>query len=272
MIGWWAIAAAQDLAVPEPPPPVPYEITVWGDLAVDKARDTIVREIESHGYTVARRKNGDTVFRGHPRWRGNVTLSDDGTLAFSRPILGFSAPPPQLYTQDPLYQDVTRPDPLSIEPACNSSTWYESRELSEQSAACVGVGPVKATFWLAPSMRKLQTGRDQLLADTRDEVDEYLAIKRRTVFEQSLLDLPDRLDALWATGAPLDPGPPLLTPEARRRAVLEFWATRADTPEGERTSEAVEDWLGAVVESGPTPITPEERAEFSARRPDRQLP
>ena len=246
MIGWWAIAAAQDVSVPEPPPPQPYEITVWGDSAVDKARDTIVHEIEALGYRVVRRRDGETVFRPRERWKGRITFLDDGTFTWGRPVVGFTPMPPAVYTDDPRYQSLDPDDPM-----------------------ITGAGP---TVWILPSRARLETARVEVLDETRDEVDAYLAIKRRTVFEQSLLNLPDRLDALWTTGAPLEPGPPLATPEARRRAVLEFWATRADTPEGDRTSEAVEDWLGAVVETGPAPITPEERAEFSARRPDRQLP
>jgi hypothetical protein len=262
VIGWWAALAAA----------APIEITVWGDLAVDKARDAVVRDIEGHGYRVVRRKDGDTVFQGRPAWKGRVTLSEEGVLTFARPVVGFSTTPPELYTQDPLYEDVSRPDPLGIEPATCSGTVRFDETTDPDCVDGAAMLPIKATFWLAPSKTKLQTGWDQLARDVEPEVEQYLAIKRRTVFEEKLAVLPDALDALWKDGVPLEPGPTLPTAEARRRAVLEFWASRTDTPEGNRTAEVAEDWLRAVVQSGSTPITPEERAEFAPRQANRELP
>lgn len=254
MIWLVTIAFAQEPA--SPADPVPYEVTVWGDLAVKQARDDIVSAIEGHGYRVVRRSDGETVFRGRPRWRGKITLSDEGALTFDQPLVVLAPTPAEQYTQDPRYEDVSTPDPMLTEPAGSGASY----------------GPVPVLTVQLPSERKLQAGRDEIARDVEDEIEAFLAIKRRTTFEGGLLGLPDRLDALWETGAPLAGGSPLATPEARRRAVLEFWATRTDTPEGRRTAEAVEDWLAAVVEAGPDPIPAEERAEFAARRPDRQLP
>jgi hypothetical protein len=256
---WLAVAAAQDAPapVPDPPPePAPYEITVWGDLAVKQARDTIVREIEGHGWRVVRRGDGETVFRTRPRWKGKITLTDEGALTFDQPLVVLAPTPVEQYTQDPRYEDVTTPDPLRDVPAGTGAA----------------LGPVPVLTVQTPTKRKLQFEREALARDVADEIEAFLVIKRRTAFEDALLGLPDRLDALWTDGTPIEPGPVLPTPEARRRAVLEYRSTRTDTPEGRRTAEVTDDWLAAVVQSSPHPITPAERAEFDARTPDRPLP
>ena len=215
-----------------------------GDLAVKKARDEVVRQIEGLGYRRVRRKGDDFVFRGPA---GKVTFRDDGVLAFGKTLVRFVAPPPAHGMPD-----VRRAIPGEMTPMEG------------------GAGP-----WvqLGTSRTKMDPVREEVLAATRDAVDAYLAVVRRTAFEEALQRLPDRLDRLWQEGVPLSGDDPLPTPDARRRAVLEHWATRTETPEGTRAAAAVEAWLRAVVQPSDHPITEAERAEFGPRRSDgRELP
>jgi hypothetical protein len=244
LLGW---ARAQE-PVPEPVPetevpPASEEVVVWGRLAVDKARDALVQQFEGLGYRVVRRRDGRTIFRGQD---GKITLLPSGELVFGAAPPRFVDQPPESYTKDPRYEDLD-PDPM-----------------------VQGAG-VSVAF---PGGPKLQTRRDEILRETRDELDAYVAVMRRTAFEEMLQALPERLDLLWKEGVPLEPGDAVLpTPEARRRAVLEHWATRVETPEGQRTCAAIEAWLSSVIEASQTPITEAERQEFEPRRKDgRELP
>lgn len=278
VVMWWAaIAAAQDAPPVEPPPepapepapasapapepvpaPVPApepapasvapapveEVVVWGELARDQARDRLLHRMEELGFRLARRDGDDLVFRG-PSWTGRSTFHDDGSFTFSRPVVGFRSPPPEAYTPPPGHEP-----PLG-------------------SPMQMGVGP---SFWVLPSGRKLRRLHDQLLDATHAETEAYLAVSRRTELENQLQVLPDRLDALWRDGTPLGgQGAALASPDDRRRAVLAYWATRTDTPEGQRVAEAVEQWLGAVVQTSDHPITDAERSEF-VRADGRVLP
>jgi hypothetical protein len=252
---WLALglARAQE-TVPEPVPaepvpaePVPAEpaeeVVVWGRLAVDKARDAVVKQFEGLGYEVARRKDGRVIFRGKD---GKITLLPSGDLVFGAAPPRLVDQPAESYTQDPRYEDL-EPGPMAPGPGVSVAL---------------------------PGGEKVQGRRDEILRETRDELDAYTAVVRRTAFEEMLQALPDRLDRLWTDGVPLDPNAAVLpTPEARRRAVLEHWATRTDTPEGRRTCAALEAWLSSVVQSSEAPITDAERQEFEARRKDgRELP
>lgn len=235
MIAWVAAALAQE---PEPARE-PFEIVVWGRFAVDKARDDIVRAMEALGWSVRRREADRVVFSPPHAWMGRAELLDDGTFAFGRPALGFAPFPAEVLEaeqRDP--PDLHAPEPAS--------------------------GGV--TFWVLPSDRKLAPGREQVLRETRDEVDLYVAILRRTAFEETLQALPDRLDALWTQGTPLEAGPILATPDERRRAVLAYWASRAESWEGGRVAAAVGVWLAETVQTSDHPVTPAEREEF--RRDD----
>lgn len=221
------------------------EIVVWGRLATEQARDAIVHQLEDLGWDVVRRDEGRTVLRGPRAWMGRAELDEDGAFSWTRPLMGFTTLPPEAWAppaDEP--PDPNLPPPL------------------------VGAGP---SFWILPSRTRLDEVRASVLAATQDEVDRYREVRRRTIFEEQLQTLPERLDRLWSDGEPLEPGPSLPDPAARRRVVLEHWASRADTPEGGRAAEVIGTWLAETVQTSPWPITDEERAAY--RRPDgRVLP
>jgi hypothetical protein len=235
----------------EPAEPVPaepqadVEITVWGRLAIQQARDEVVDQIEELGYREVRRRNGETMFRGR---YAKVTFFDDGRLQIGRVVAGLAPPP----------REVTEPPPRP--------------GLPQRTAPMeTGAGP---WFWALPSKAKIDPLREEILQATRDEVQAYVEVMRRTALEEMLQGLPDRLDRLWTEGAPLSgQGAPIEGMDARREAGLAFWASRTDTVEGRRAAEVVESWLSAVVQASEHPITAEERAKFEAQAPPgRTLP
>ncbi len=191
---WWL--ALVGLAWAQDPDEADIEITVWGDLAIRKARDEVVSEDEALGWR-ADRQDGRTVFKGPKAWMGAAILYDDGTVDFRAPVLSFAPRPTEDYTYDPR-RETPNVGPNDLDPV-------------------VGAGP---TVQLGASRRKLEPARTELLRAISDELVAYRGVLQRTAFEERLLALPDRLDALWKAGVPLETGPPLPTSEARRQAVL----------------------------------------------------
>ncbi|MEZ4240659.1 MAG: hypothetical protein R3F59_31810 [Myxococcota bacterium] len=241
------IEAPTPVEAPEPEPDVQAseEIVVWGQLAIAKARDAVANQLEDLGYKEVKRKDGATKFRGK---YATVTFYEDGRLQVGKVVAGLAAPP----------ADRTEPPPRP--------------GLPERSAPMEpGVGP---WFWALPSKAKTDPVRAEILEATRDEVEAYVRVVQRTATEEMLQALPDRLDALWKDGTPLSGGGgPIEGADARRAAVLAFWASRTDTVEGQRAAKAVEAWLEATVQPSAHPITAAERTQYEAMRPDgRTLP
>lgn len=238
---------------PDAPADADEEVVVWGQLAIQVARDRVANALGRLGWRSAGRdRDGALVFRPPHSWLGRVRFTEGGELMFGRPVVGFSAPAGEAFSVDPRYEDAAPTAPTD-------------------HPLDTGLGP---WFWLLPSPARLEGYRAIVRESTRGEVDAYVDVVRRTAFQEQLLALPDRLDATWADGAPLDgDGPALATLADRRRAVLAYWASRADTVEGHRMCAAVEAWLAAVVQASDHPIPPAERATYEAMRSDgRRLP
>jgi hypothetical protein len=77
-----------------------------------------------------------------------------------------------------------------------------------------------------------------------------------------LAELPAQLELLWAEGQPLETGPLLATPADRKAALLAFWSSRAETPEGERVRAQVEAFLNARVQTSEHALSAEELVGF----------
>jgi hypothetical protein len=85
-----------------------------------------------------------------------------------------------------------------------------------------------------------------------------------TAFEERLQGIAGRLDALWTAGVPIEGSAPPIAEADRLQAVVDFWATRADTKEGLRMTKAVEAWITNRLEAVPDDV----RTKAEARRQD----
>jgi hypothetical protein len=203
------------------------EVVVYGQLAVDKARDAVVRDLEAMGYR-AKRFEEDRVILRSGDWRGAVILHDDGQVEFTRPLLGMTEPPPELFEVDPARTGAVDP----MRPGMNAG------------------GP---TFWVRPSDQRRAEAQAKVVGATEGRRAELRDVFTRTIEEDLLFALPDRLDAM------------------SRDEVLAYWAQQADDPFGQRVTRAVERWMEANWTAAP--VTPEERARHESGRQDgRSLP
>ena len=228
---------------PAQEPPLP-EVVVWGRLAVDRARDDLVRRITALGYREVRRRDDEVVLASGD-WRGRVVVSPDGALSFTSPIAGFGPMDPSTYAFDPA---TDRAGP--------------SRTAAQEPGAGV-------TLWILPSPARRADAHRTVFDATGAERVALRAIVERTAQEEWLEALPDRLDRLWTLRDPLAAGA-LVAPDARRAAVLGYWSSRPDDPFGLRVTEVVESWMLANL---PAPTDAAERARAEAGRADhRSLP
>ncbi len=217
---------------------VDAEMTVYGRLAIDRALDDVVDKMEYLGYT-ARRDGDRVVFKPPLGWMGKAIL-EDGQLEFRRSVAGLAGP------DDSVNMELFR----RIDPNKPPTEGYGLR------------------LWLLPSEKKVEPLRAEVVEAVGPELSRYNAVVARTALQERLADLPDRLDGVWNNGTPLVGMATLDTRTARRRHVLEYWATRASTPEGRLTARKVADWLDAVVQESDSPITDAERSEFEGQRDD----
>ena len=225
-----AAIPADPVAESTPAPPEAYEVTVWGEAAIRDQRARVVRTFEGQGWRAKDR--GDEVrFRGPRAWMGKGHLDvATGTFTWSQPVVVLYAATGQRLS-----------DPVPGSP--NLSTG----------------GGLSLQFGI-PSPRKVRGTQDRVFAEVASSLEAYRSVIAETEFRTRLAALPDRLDALWTTGAPLDEGAPLADAAARRAAVLAYWRSRADTPEGRAFARAVEAWVHATVQPSATPFTDAEVA------------
>ena len=252
-IGW---ALAQE---PEPSPPeaepdaddvlvvdsedsdTAYEVVVYGEHRVQEARREIDHTLRQAGFTIVKERNGRTIYRHENPTGGEVVVhEEEGFMRVKR-------------------------QPVRVEGV--EMPWAE-RNSPLAWAGCV--------IWLPACVRpggQLQSRRRHMSAETeaaqrvQDEVSTWaeriadLAVDRKTAA------LPERLEALWDDGAPLEGDGVLPDAEARRRALFDFWATRTDTVWGEEVRQAVEAFLRAVVQPSDHPFTEGELAALNADSP-----
>ncbi len=240
-------AEAEPTPEPEPAPePIPAEaeeeIVVYGELAVAKARDALVREMERLGWRAKEKGDGTLKFKAPSGWMGSARFDPElASLDFRRNAIGFRLAD----YQEPEHTLPPGPtDPAGV---------------AHDAPVSSGAG-----MWLFPRKKKVDGVWTQVRDTTRDELDAYQKVKYATVFEERLQGIAARLDALYDAGIPLE-GDPRPIPEAERlQAIVDFWATRADTREGLRMTKAVEAWLVNRVDAVPD----EMRSKAEARRED----
>ncbi len=218
------------------------EVIVFSERLVEAARLEVVGRAAQIGYTKALRKGDRTILRHELPWKGDVVLFDDGRVEVKRQPLQFAPP---FKRQTPLTWLSCIIVPLCIRP--NGQLVSQRRFIGYERGAWAAIASDVSTW--------------------NDAMAEYgLGLK--------VAGLPDRLEALWEQGTPLDgtDETPLATPEARRGALLSFWDSRTDTSWGDEVRGAVEAFMRAVVQTSEHPYLSEELAAFAAtQRSSRQL-
>lgn len=231
---------AAETPPPSPPPalaPGPTEeMIVVGAREIARRRAEIDQDLRDMGYK-AKDKGDVTVYRPASVWHPSVLVYDDGFVMLKR------TPP--------------RFDP----PIAGTSNLRYLACLPPFTPMCLRLGG-----WMV-SPTKLTPQKAKVAEAIDPEVDAWqAAIIRHANAVRLGQDVPNRLTATWEQGAPLeDGGPSLPDPVARRQAILEFWATRADTAEGAAVREVTGDFIRYIIQDSPWPASPDEIAATEAR-------
>lgn len=233
------LLAALALAQEAPAEDDDHVVIVYGDHLVEQARRRLLEDLAWEGYTEVEDR-GDHLRVRHPAaWKGEILLYDDGWIRMKRQPLQVVAPEvPWAEENTPLAWATC----VVYPPACIR-------------AGGITVGRRK---WMAQQHRTLQSVQPDLAALGDRVADRHV--------EQTVNDLPTRLEALWLEGVPLDGVVPLETPEERKAALLAFWDSRTDTIWGDRVRLAVEAFVRSEVQGTPDAFTVEEVAAFNAAR------
>ncbi len=216
------------------------EIVVFGEQEVAEARSAVVRSMNELGWRVVRREDGGVVLRGPEPWMGKAILTSTGDMDWTTPVFAGRAPK-------------------------DAGGEYDVDEILDRVPTTGTVGIQSTPF---PGGRKVQAVRAGLMQEIEPEMLAYRSAIQKRALSQSIQSLPDRLDVLWATGQTLDGGERLPTEQARKDYVLDYWASRADSPEGRAVMRTVRTWLQYTVQESGTPVTRSEAAAAEARRTD----
>lgn len=235
---WFAIAHAQEPAEAEEPPAEPYEVIVYGELLVEQARAAVIEQLHDLGYDAEVVDRGDhVVYRHAQAWYGEVVLYDDGWMQVKRQALRVEGHP---------IGPVKKDSPVAWA-GCLVWPWLCLRT----SGATYGT-------------RKWRSRETMTVDSVHEKVQTYADRVADLATSRKVDSLPDRLAALWDDGVPLVAGPSLPTPEDRRRALYDYWASRTDTPWGRDVQAAVEAFCRGVVQHSDHPFTADELARLSS--------
>ena len=228
-------AAQESAAAPTTPAPS-EEMIVLGQREIARRRAEINRDLLEMGYH-AKDKGDVTIYRPDSVWHPSVKVYDDGFVVLKRT-------PPRF---EPLIGGTSNLRYLTCIPPF--------------TPMCL-----RMSGWMV-SEKKLTPQKARVAAALDPDVDAWqAAIARQATVVRVGQEVPDLLTASWEQGAPIEPGGEALPdPAARRAAILEFWATRADTPEGAAVRAVTGDFIRYVVQDSEWPATPEEIAAAEAR-------
>jgi len=150
--------AAEDI------PPPSEEIVVYGQLAIDLARDAIIHEMERFGYRVRSEQEGRTILAPPVSWMGAAVLEADGMITFRNPVFAVGVPS-ETWAVDPRYEDPTTAIPGSKDVQMTTPI-VANTPGQEGASGSIMLGGTASM----PSKRKRDSVRAQMLAATEDEV------------------------------------------------------------------------------------------------------
>ncbi len=228
------------------PPPEPVEdgapvaeMLIVGGPRIAAARADLVRTLAAQGWTTRDRSKRDgTIVVAPPEgWMGKLFLHPDGRIDFANPALTF--------------------DPALASTIPNGRSPFADAGPSETTSGQFGM---------------VERGKQRAVQETlRAAIEPQVAAWREAIASrataEALAALEKRLVDLWVDGIGLG-RESLPTSVERRAALLDYWATRTDTPEGRAAMRIVEAFLRSRVQPSGEPVTEAERAAAEARRED----
>lgn len=235
-------ARAQEPAASPPaaaPPPAaeraaePDEtLIVYDELEVQRRRNELTAALRAEGYLEGKRRGDRTIYRPEDAWKPSVEVHEDGLLTLHRSPVRFEVPG----RRENMLNALWCLPPFT--PMCvriGGQVVSEARLDAAKGRVLDAVHPASERWRTALMAQRLQDRLDQ--------------------------ELPGRLERMWASGAPLEgDGPPLLTAAQRRQAILAYWASRADSPEGHEVARVIQTFIQEVLMKSEQPPTDEEIA------------
>ena len=212
------------------------EMIVFGELEAQRRRQQLDQDLRDLGYRAGKRKDGRTVYRPEVAWHPSVIIDDDGYAIIKR-------------------------SPVRFEP------WVQGRSnlrwiscIPPFTIMCIKLsGQLVSDAKLTPKKQVVAEGIDPALDSWR------AVVVANAMAERLGVAIPDMLEATWQDGGSGEVR--LETPTERRAAILEFWVSRACTPEGAAAREVAADFLRYEVQPSAHPVTPAELAAVNARSP-----
>lgn len=220
------------------------EIVVWGER-VARARAQLDQDLRAYGYRLRRTRDGTAIYgrTGQDRWKPKVLVGSDGVVIFRDPRVVLLPP---VVIGEGSQTSVTAPGEV------NSPSGQPDR------------GDISLAFPLKFPSKRIQTQeKGRVIEAIGGDLLEYGRALAGEGEARLLSELPSALDRLWEQGVDRD-GRQHADVAARRGALLDLYATRADTPAGRAARGLIEDFVVEVVQSSPTPLTAEEAARARA--------
>lgn len=230
LFAWLLVAHAEE-------PRGVEEVIVYAQRELEEARRQVEEKILEAGYDRVIERNGRTIYRHERPYMGQLVVDDDGWVVFQR--------------------QPVRIDPPDLGKKENSALSWAGCLL--WPTACVRVGGQVV------SKQKLNSYERRVIEHVQADVEAWNARISDVAIKEKVAQLPEQLDALWEDGRPLQGNTTLATHAERRRALLEFWGSRTDTPWGEEIRAAVEAFCRGVVQHSDHPFTQDEIDAFNAR-------
>lgn len=239
MVGaWLALLTAMPAAAQEDG--TVDEIWVYGDYVVEMAKEEVIDQLQSEGYTGVIKKDDHVVYRHPAPWKGDVKIYDDGWLIIDR-------------------------QPVQFRPA-GATTAGDAKPLGW--LGCVWLPSCIHPGGLVVSKRKFDAQRGRTYESAWPEISDWSDKIADRETDKRVEALPLRLEALWFEGVPLEGqgGTTFSTAAERKTALLDFWDSRTDTVWGDRVRIGVEAFMRGVVQHDDNRFTQAEVASFNARR------
>jgi hypothetical protein len=179
-----APAVAQEAPAPPPAPapddipPPSEEIVVYGRLAIELARDSVIHEMERFGYRVRSREDGRTILAPPEPWMGAAVLEADGTLTFRNPVFAVGVPS-ETWSVDPRYEDPNTAIAGATDRDVQMTTPMVADVPGQPQTGVPGSIMIGGTTSI-PSKRKRDAVRAQMLRETDEELEELRNVLRAT--------------------------------------------------------------------------------------------